>query len=45
MPKKKYGQNFLINNELINQIISLEKIKNNNILEIGSGVYAVEIKR
>lgn len=44
MPKKKYGQNFLINNELINQIISLEKIKNNNILEIGSGNLALTKK-
>jgi len=39
--KKKFGQNFLINNELCIQITSLEKIKNHNILEIGPGNMAL----
>ena len=37
MFKKKFGQNFLINDTLIDQIIELENIKNKNILEIGPG--------
>ena len=40
-PKKKFGQNFLIDSEICNQIISLEKIKNENILEIGPGNFAL----
>jgi len=40
-PKKKFGQNFLIDPEICNQIISLEKIKNENILEIGPGNFAL----
>jgi len=36
--KKKYGQNFLINKEIINQIIKIANINNNSeILEIGPG--------
>ena len=40
-PKKKFGQNFLTDQEICNQIISLEKIKNENILEIGPGNFAL----
>ena len=35
--KKKYGQNFLIDKNIINKIISLIKENNLNILEIGPG--------
>ena len=37
MLKKKYGQNFLISDNLAKKIVNLEKIKNKNILEIGPG--------
>ena len=36
-PKKSLGQNFLINEQIINKITDLVKIKNKNILEIGPG--------
>ena len=36
-PKKSLGQNFLIDNNVINKIINLSDIKNNNIVEIGPG--------
>ena len=36
-PKKSLGQNFLIDNNVINKIINLSAIKNNNIVEIGPG--------
>ena len=36
-PKKSLGQNFLIDQNIINKIISLGQIENNNILEIGPG--------
>jgi len=36
-PKKYLGQNFLIDNNIINKIINLSDIKNNNIVEIGPG--------
>jgi 16S rRNA (adenine1518-N6/adenine1519-N6)-dimethyltransferase len=36
-PKKSLGQNFLIDNNIINKIIGLSDIKNNNIIEIGPG--------
>ena len=36
-PKKSLGQNFLIDKNIINKIISLKNIKNRNILEIGPG--------
>ena len=36
-PKKSLGQNFLIDNNIIDKIISLSDIKNNNIIEIGPG--------
>ncbi len=35
--KKSLGQNFLIDNNIINKIINLKEITNNNILEIGPG--------
>lgn len=41
MPKKKYGQNFLINEEICNKILNSENIKNKNILEIGPGNMAL----
>lgn len=44
MPKKKYGQNFLINKKKIEKIIHLEEIHNSNILEIGPGNLALTIK-
>ena len=38
LPKKSLGQNFLINNEILNQIADLGKIKSNDIiLEVGPG--------
>ena len=37
MQKKKYGQNFLFNENLSNEIVNLEVINNKNILEIGPG--------
>ena len=36
-PKKSLGQNFLIDNNIINKIIKLCDINNNNIVEIGPG--------
>ena len=36
-PKKSLGQNFLIDKNIVNKIISLKNIKNQNILEIGPG--------
>jgi len=39
--KKKFGQNFLINKKISNEIISLENINGQNILEIGPGNFAL----
>jgi len=36
-PKKSLGQNFLIDNNIINKIIKISDINNNNIVEIGPG--------
>ena len=36
-PKKSLGQNFLIDNNIIDKIINISDIKNNNIVEIGPG--------
>ena len=36
-PKKSLGQNFLIDNNIIDKIIKLSDIKDNNIVEIGPG--------
>jgi 16S rRNA (adenine1518-N6/adenine1519-N6)-dimethyltransferase len=36
-PKKSLGQNFLIDNNILNKIIKLTEIRNNNIVEIGPG--------
>jgi len=36
-PKKSLGQNFLIDNNIIDKIIKLSDIKDNNIIEIGPG--------
>ena len=36
-PKKSLGQNFLIDKNIIKKIVSLVKIKNKNIIEIGPG--------
>ena len=36
-PKKSLGQNFLIDNEIINKILECADIKNRNILEVGPG--------
>ena len=44
MPKKKFGQNFLINDDLSEQIVKLEKITNQNILEVGPGNMALTKK-
>ena len=36
--KKKFGQNFLINNDVVNRIINATNIdKNSQILEVGPG--------
>ena len=35
--KKSLGQNFLIDKNIIKKIISLVKVKNKNIIEIGPG--------
>lgn len=44
MQKRKFGQNFLINENICDQIIQCEIIKNNNILEIGPGNLALTKK-
>jgi len=36
-PKKSLGQNFLIDNNILNKIINLTKINNSSIVEIGPG--------
>ena len=36
-PKKSLGQNFLIDNNIIDKIINISSIENNNIVEIGPG--------
>ena len=41
MPKKKYGQNFLINKDIIKKILTDIKINSQNILEIGPGNLAL----
>ena len=41
MLKKKFGQNFLINETIANKIINCENILNKNILEIGPGNLAL----
>ena len=41
MYKKKYGQNFLVNQNISKKILLHEKIKNCNILEIGTGNLAL----
>ncbi len=35
--KKSLGQNFLIDNNILNKIVNLVKIENKEILEIGPG--------
>ena len=35
--KKSLGQNFLIDKNIINKILSIETLKNQNIIEIGPG--------
>ena len=37
IPKKSLGQNFLLDQNLCKKIVSNINIKNNNIIEIGSG--------
>lgn len=41
MNKKKYGQNFLINNDIAKKIINLTSIYRQNVLEIGPGNLAL----
>lgn len=41
MPKKKFGQNFLINEQIPKKIIQLTKIKDQNIIEVGPGNLAL----
>ena len=36
-PKKSLGQNFLIDQNVINKIVNIVNIKDKNILEIGPG--------
>ena len=35
--KKSLGQNFLVDKNIINKIISIENLQNKNVLEIGPG--------
>ena len=35
--KKSLGQNFLIDKNIINKILSVEKLRNQNVIEIGPG--------
>ena len=44
IPKKSLGQNLLIDNNIINKIISTIEITNNNIVEIGPGLGALTEK-
>ena len=37
IPKKSLGQNFLVDNDVINRIIKIVEIENKNILEVGPG--------
>ena len=41
MPKRKYGQNFLINQNIIKKILTDIKINSQNILEVGPGNLAL----
>ena len=36
-PKKSLGQNFLIDNNILNKIVKFDEINNNNVVEIGPG--------
>ena len=36
-PKKSLGQNFLIDNNILNKIVKLTQLKNNEVVEIGPG--------
>ena len=36
-PKKRYGQNFLINETIVNKIITSENLENKVVFEIGPG--------
>ena len=41
-PTKRYGQNFLVNNDIVNNIIrSLGNMKDKTVLEIGPGIGAL----
>lgn len=44
MAKKKFGQNFLINDDLSKEIVNLVEIQNKNVLEIGPGNMALTEK-
>ena len=44
IPKKSLGQNFLIDQNTVNKIISKIDITNNNIIEIGPGLGALTEK-
>ena len=39
--RKKYGQNFLVNENIVKKILSKENINNKNVLEIGTGNLAL----
>jgi len=41
MPKKKYGQNFLINQDIVKKILTDININSQNILEVGPGKLAL----
>ena len=41
--KKKFSQNFLINDEIINKIVDISEAKNNEIIEIGPGLGALTL--
>ena len=36
-PKKSLGQNFLVDNNILNKIIKLAEITSNDVIEIGTG--------
>ena len=36
-PKKKLGQHFLLNKEVLKKIVKIKKLENQNIIEVGPG--------
>ena len=44
LTKKSLGQNFLTDKNIIKKIINLSDIKNKNVIEIGPGLGALQMK-